>query len=360
MGSLLHVSGVRNLTQAAARSVYAGLTRGPLREAVLLESFQGAGLTGDPAAIADYVLEHTELPVIWSVRMDFPQTNSRVSSVRYRSIAYFRALATTKYLVNNVTFPAVFDKRDDQVYLNTWHGTPLKKMGRDVDAPAEQIANTVSNLSCADILLSSSPYMTDTMYEQAYGVGTGHVVELGTPRIDVQFTGAQDKDVVLYAPTWQEQSYTEALVDRDQLSACLQALDRAAPGKVLLRVHNKVAELVAEDSRLTPFLAPADESTNALLGRTKLLVTDYSSVAFDALATGSTVVFYTPDPYPRGVYLSDDQLPGPRTSSLEALQDWVAHGPPPPPVPAANARARFCPQEDGHATERVVERLLGQ
>lgn len=347
------VSGVRSVARKAARTVYARWRRLPLQDVVLLESFEGSGCSGDPAAIAERLLADTDLHLVWALNdpVEFP--DPRVTSVRHRSAAYFRTLATSRYLVNNVTFPPLFDKRDDQVYLNTWHGTPLKRMGSDVDAPWSQMANTVANLESADVLLSSSAYMTETMYAHAYGVATDAVVEIGTPRVDVQFAGGE-KDLVLYAPTWQEESYTQARDDTDELAERMAQM----PPDTLLRVHSKLAAAAAADSRLAPRLAPADVSTNALLGRTRTLITDYSSVAFDALATGSDVLFYTPTAYPRGVYLTDDQLPGPRTDSLEELTDWLRHAAPAAPVSADAARARFCPHEDGNATRRAVALLL--
>ena len=46
---------------------------------------------------------------------------------------YLRALTECKYLINNSTFPAYFIKKPDQIYVNTWHGTPLKYMGLDLE-----------------------------------------------------------------------------------------------------------------------------------------------------------------------------------------------------------------------------------
>lgn len=338
---------VRGVAKAAVQRVYARWARLPLTEAVLLEAFQGASTSGDPGAIARYLLDNTDLPIIWA-RPDSAPSTDRVKVVRYRSASYFKALATTKYLVNNVTFPALFSKRDEQVYLNTWHGTPLKRMGRDIDAPYREIANTIDNLQAADIVLSSGEYMTRTMFDGAYGVTAG-VVETGTPRVDCQFGGKPE--LILYAPTWQEASYTQAADDTEDLVTRMQALSEVAP--VALRVHSKVVARVAADPRLAPFLVEGD--TNDLLGRSRVLITDYSSVAFDFLATGSHVLFYTPTPYPRGVYLTDDELPGPRTDSLEQLVAWVAD---PPPTDIAAMRRRFVPNEDGKATQRVVELLL--
>ena len=362
MGSLRRVSGARNLARAAAQKVYARWARLPLREAVLLESFEGSDPSGDPAAIAEHLQERTDLPLVWAVREPLPDVGPRVRSVRYRSAAYFKALATSKYLINNVTFPALFQKRDDQVYLNTWHGTPLKKMGRDVDAAYAHIANTQENLAAADMLLSSGSYMTDTMYVGAYGVQPESVVELGSPRVDVQFQVQAEPDLVLYAPTWQEESPTRAVDDLDAVADRIEGIAIAAhPGtRVLVRVHGKLRDRTSGHSRLAPFLAPPEISTNTLLARTATLITDFSSVAFDYLATGREVLFFTPVDYPRGVYLSDAELPGPRTDSLATLQTWLSDGAPGADVGIEAARARFCPHEDGNATARVVDTLLSR
>lgn len=338
---------VRSLVRAAAQRMYDRWAREPLNEAVLLESFDGTSATGDPAAVAEYLLAQTDLPLIRVTRTATAPTD-RVRHVRYRSADYFRALATTQFLVNNVTFPHLFHKRPDQVYLNTWHGTPLKRMGRDADAPNE---NTIANFDAADILLSSSEYMTRTMYAGAYGIDTSSVVELGTPRVDRQF-GATSQDLVLYAPTWQEATYTEAVDDTEALVLRMQAIARVVERPVL-RVHSKLAARAAADARLRPYLV--EEDTNTLLGRARVVITDFSSVAFDAIATGSSVLFFTPDDYSRGVYLRDDELPGPRTSSLAELQEWLRD---PPAVDLAPFVRRFCPHEDGLATQRVVRRLL--
>lgn len=104
--------------------MYARWRRAPLRDAVLLEAFEGTAVACNPAAIAEHLLVRTDLPLVWALREPVPFDDPRVRSVRYRSAAYYRALATTRYVVNNVTFPPLFDKRDDQIYLNTWHGTP--------------------------------------------------------------------------------------------------------------------------------------------------------------------------------------------------------------------------------------------
>ena len=65
-------------------------------------------------------------------KKDFIVCKQLVQKIKTGSKEYRLRLATAKYLFNDTTFPAWFIKREGQVYLNTWHGTPFKMMGRDV------------------------------------------------------------------------------------------------------------------------------------------------------------------------------------------------------------------------------------
>lgn len=186
----------RQVGVAGRAELQAFARRGKLRRrTVLYESFAGNGVLCNPEAIFREVLRSSDLAElchIWAlnslsehseVQQEFAE-NPRVRFVRRRSLAYFRALATSKYLINNATFPAEFSKRPGQIYLNTWHGTPLKRMGYDMPNGALDSANTLRNFVAADFLLSQNSFMTEQMYEKAYklrGVFRGLVIEEGYP-----------------------------------------------------------------------------------------------------------------------------------------------------------------------------------
>jgi CDP-glycerol glycerophosphotransferase (TagB/SpsB family)/glycosyltransferase involved in cell wall biosynthesis len=311
--------------------------------------------------------------------------------VKYRSPAYFKALSTAGLLINNASFPPEFNKRPGQVYVNTWHGTPLKHMGYDEPQGAEPTRNVIRNFVMADYLVSSGEFMTHQMYESAFrlrNIYRGRILEYGFPRTDRQFMddarraevlrtlrerGVEASGrIVLYAPTWRGESFYAPNNDARLLGERIRRLRAELPAgtTVLLKVHQQVFEFAANQPELASFLVPNDLPTNAVLGVTDVLVTDYSSIFFDFLDTGRPIVFFTPDQADysetRGLYLTQQELPGPSAttpSELAALLNAVGTGEAADPLVShaevyAAARQRFAAAEDGHVSERVLETVL--
>ncbi len=365
---------------------------------VLYESFAGNGVLCNPEAIFRHLLDdpaYARLHHVWAIsdpaaiarfEAEFGD-HPRVSHVRRGSGAYAAALATSGYLVNNSTFPASFGKRPGQIYLNTWHGTPLKHMGLDMPDGAYESANTLRNFLMADYLLAANRFMARTMYEDAYrlrNVYRGRIIEEGYPRIDRQrLTDAQradvrraledsglalgDRRIVLFAPTWRGASFSRPSRDVDALAGQVAQLQRALGDEcvVLLKTHQIVHSHAATRPVLTGSLVPNTIPANVLLGVADALVTDYSSIFFDYLATGRPIAFLTPDATEyaetRGTYLPLDELPGPVDSdpvatgrALRELLGGARH-------PRYDEWAeRFVPFDDGNATARVVDIVFGR
>jgi CDP-glycerol glycerophosphotransferase (TagB/SpsB family)/glycosyltransferase involved in cell wall biosynthesis len=376
----------------------------PIRpNTVVYESFAGNGMLCNPEAIFRALLDDPDqqhLQHIWVLDPKaYPETvrefagNPRVKFVKRRSARYWQALARAGYLFNNATFPPEFGKREGQVYVNTWHGTPLKAMGYDEPGGAIESRNVTRNFMMADYLLSTSPFMSERMYEQAYrlhNVAPGRLVEEGYPRTDRQVLDgvgrarvrqrlrtagvdvADGATVVLYAPTWRGTSFHTPTDDAALLGERVRELAAALPEghTVLLKVHQQVYELARLQPDLAPLLVPNHLATNEVLGVTDVLVTDYSSIFFDFLSTGRPIAFYAPDldDYDgyRGLYLGEDELPGPRvgtTAELAAVVAAVGSGAAPDPAVThgeayAAARLRFAPHDDGGATQRVLDVVL--
>lgn len=394
---------VRKVRKTAPIEWRAYTRRLPVRpEVVLYEAFAGNGVLDNPEALFRTLLadpEQAHLQHVWVVKHPKLQTavvrefanEPRVTFVKYRSAAYFKVLATAGLLINNASFPAEFNKRPGQVYVNTWHGTPLKHMGYDEPQGAEPTRNVIRNFVMADYLLSSGEFMTHQMYESAFrlrNIYRGRILEYGFPRTDRQFLDEAGREavltslhehgvqasgrIVLYAPTWRGESFYAPNNDALLLGDRIEQLRAQLPADttVLLKVHQRVYEFAVEQPELAPFLVPNDLPTNAVLGVTDVLVTDYSSVFFDFLDTGRPIVFFTPDRADysenRGLYLTPEQLPGPsaRTpTELAVLLNAVGTGEAEDPLVShteayAVGRQRFAAAEDGHVAERVLQTVL--
>lgn len=80
--------------------------------------------------------------------------------VKFGSIFYYRMLSKAGFLINDSTFPGRFIKKDGQIYLNVWHGTPLKCMGRD---------NLEERYSMGNVMLKSSDVRLPAFFQCVYG-----------------------------------------------------------------------------------------------------------------------------------------------------------------------------------------------
>jgi CDP-glycerol glycerophosphotransferase len=144
---------VNRVRRAVKYEVYAFWRRRPVDpNVVFYESFAGDGMLCNPEAIFRALKDDPEFVSLPHVRaltskLEDPSTirefaqGSSVRFVRPGTSGHYRALATSRYLINNATFPPEFGKPTGQVYLNTWHGTPLKRMGFDIGDPASRVGN---------------------------------------------------------------------------------------------------------------------------------------------------------------------------------------------------------------------------
>ncbi|WP_236715101.1 CDP-glycerol glycerophosphotransferase family protein [Nonomuraea pusilla] len=315
---------------------------------------------------------------IWIVKDGAFVPPGPATVVRAGSREHHAALARSRHIVTNAFLPAWFRAREDQVVLQTWHGTPAKRIGNDLPHMTRDPRPPIWHRQAAevrgwDLLLSQSPWASEIM-RRAFGY-KGEILESGLPRNDVLASPerealaaavrerlglAEGKRVVLYAPTYRDYDRKNAMVKLD-LAKARQAL--GADHELLVRAHPMQAVPAVPDIAhdVTTYPDMAD-----LLLVADVLVTDYSSAMFDFVATGRPVVLYAYDlakySSKRGLYIDlPEQAPGPVLSTsaevIEALRsiDEVA---------AAHAdrydafRAAFAPRDDGKATARVVDRLF--
>ena len=349
---------------------------------IFYESFQGAGMTDSPYAFFLYMLNsnrYSEFQHIWAVRnLDHPLVQKyrevqNIKFVEYNSEEYIKALCGSKYLISNNTFLEYFIKKEGQIYVNTWHGTPIKTLGKDIKGSLGQHRNL---LHC-DYFINPNQYTADILINscEVDGVFPGKIADLGYPREDWLFNTdteslkdylgiEKNKKVVLYAPTWRGELGNVSNMSLDVLKR-VQDMKQKLPDDciLLLKLHHMMDKYLTDD--LKELSIPEDVEINQVLAATDILITDYSSVFFDFMITQKPILFYAYDletyENNRGLYVDMKKLPGPLCKSTDELMDAV--------VQSNNISKKYshiyeeylkkyCYNDDGKACKRLADLLF--
>ena len=352
-----------------------------LEDAVFLESFYGQSASDNPFGI-DRALSalRPQTARYWSVvdgSVAIPDGGVRIVE---GSREWWRVRGSARVLVVNDWLRKRFRRRPGQSVLQTWHGTMLKRLALDRDPGLRTRIAVRRERARWDVLLSQNAYST-RIFRSAYAMA-GPIWEDGYPRNDLlQATPAElgrrrdevrrrlgvsgSARVVLYAPTWRDDR-TEMV---DYVDLTTFAGELGDDHVLLVRGHSRTLRYgqdLAGDRLLDVTSYP---SMTELLLLADVFVTDYSSAMFDFAGTGKPMIFFTPDlaHYStdlRGFYFDLlAEAPGPVVHDRDALRDAIraSAGTTRDAAAASRAtawRARFTPLDDGHAGERVVQRML--
>lgn len=351
---------------------------------VVYNSFAGR-YSDNPRAIYEaLVARGDDLDHVWLADSHhlhgFPAS---AATVPFESDGARRALESADVVVSNTHIDRDWDKAPGTVYLQTWHGTPLKRIHFDaIGLPTPRTQRLTDDVERWDHLLSPSRAGSVPL-QRAFGYRRP-MAETGYPRNDVlkSAEGAvvraatrrrlgigDDKKVVLYAPTWRDDLNDPELFP---LQLDLEAFERrlGRDHVLLLRLHYFDSARVGDvDGPCIRNVSMHPEISDLYLAA-DALVTDYSSAMFDFAVTGKPIIFFTYDlahyrDTLRGFYFDflADGAPGPVLATSDQVLDAIADL----AVPTAQEayaeayggfRARFCHLDDGGATARVLERVF--
>ncbi|MFG3099340.1 CDP-glycerol glycerophosphotransferase family protein [Streptomyces sp. NPDC048182] len=367
--------------------VYAPARTAPLRDTVLYASFSGRQYSDSPRAVyEELVRQKAPLEHVWVVEDRRAQVPAGVRSVRRWSREWYEALGRSRYIVTNTHLPHWVRRREGQVVVQTWHGTPLKRIGHDIDsvqfADRKYLAKVAEETPNWSFLVSPNRFSTPIM-RRAFQYD-GEILESGYPRNDVLLSDKTEdlaravrerlglpegKKVVLYAPTWRDDQFYRAGNYKFDLRIDLRAAaERLGEDHVLLvRKHSNIVDAVpgAGDGFVFDVSGYPDVADLFLI--TDVLVTDYSSLMFDFANTGRPMLFFTYDleyyrDRLRGFYFDfEKEAPGPLLETSDALVDALA-GIERTSASYTEAYRRFqelfCDLDDGRAAQRVIARML--
>ncbi|TPB40575.1 glycosyltransferase [Staphylococcus pseudintermedius] len=325
-----------------------------------------------------WVVDHPDTLVFYQEKFKVFQN---VSFVIKESNEYLKALTESKFLINNATFPAYFTKKSEQVYINTWHGTPLKHMGFDVKNNLKGSQNTMKNFLASDYMISPNAHTTN-IFKYAFkldGLYSGEILEIGYPRIDLtinttaneareylaEHLNLKKNPIILYCPTWRGKNVNDPENSLLNIFEEIKLLNQKLPHQVLVKVHPFVYSKAKEMPELKPYLVPDFLDTNQLMPAVDLMITDYSSIFFDFLVTDKPIVFYVPDldkyQNERGVYIDLCALPGPVADNIQDVITLVSnesYKDADVQEKYAKFKHNFVNYENGSVTERLIESVF--
>ena len=358
---------------------------------VVFDSSVGKNYAGNPRHIYEYLVANgydMRWDCIWfyeSERYDIPGMSRQV---RFGRLRYLYYMATARIWVFDSRQPEFLIRRKNTLYIQTWHGTPLKKLAldmedvfmvreSDIDAYKKHFVRNVETWDC---LISQNPFSSE-IFRRAFAFKK-EILEIGYPRNDILFREntpeaiwryrrelglPQDKKIILYAPTWRDDEYSadDRYEFRPKISFSKMQEELGNEYVMIVKYHYLIMDAV-DWSPYKGFIYHFDQSSDIaeLFLVSDILVTDYSSVMFDYSILQRPMFFYAYDFYKykdelRGFYFDyHGEMPGPVSYDTEGLiADIRSYDSSEYEEKYRRFREKYNSVDDGRASARVLERM---
>ena len=366
---------------------------------IVFEAFMGRKYVDSPRAIYEHMLKDKKFKdykYVWLFnepeKFKFLEKNPNTTVALYGQNDHYKYYSTAGYWITNSRVNYVLKKKPGQHYIQCWHGTPLKRLGFDIEVQGGNAMNSIKDIRekyesdaiYYDYMVSPSKFVTEK-YRSAFNLDKCNknveIIEEGYPRNDFlsnfkksdverikkELKLPKDKKVILYAPTWRDNQHESGLgytykteVDFDSLKEKLEK-----DYIILFRAHYFVANSFNFDKYKGFIYNVSDyNDINDLYIISDLLITDYSSVFFDYSVLKRPIIFYMYDleDYKhnlRDFYIDLKELPGPIVEkekdlikAIEKSKDFKVD------AKYKKFNDRFTYLEDGEASKRVVNKIF--
>lgn len=356
---------------------------------VICESFFGKNYSDSPKYIYEYLEKNYpgKFRFIWVIDKKHTKIPYRHKKVKRFSFRYSYYMARSKYFVFNVRQPDWIKKRKGTIFLETWHGTPLKKLvfdQGDISSASPRYKDQFYKQSRTwDYLIAANKFSSD-IFKRCF-LFHKTMLETGYPRNDIlhydnkeeiaqkikdKLKIPKDKKTILYAPTWRDDEFYTKGRYKFSLKLDLQMLKEKLGDEyvIILRTHYFIADSL-DVTGLEGFAYNCSkyDDISELYLISDLLITDYSSVFFDYSNLRRPMLFFTYDlekyrDVLRGFYIDiEEELPGPMLFTTEEVVTAVLN------IDKLQDKYqkkydafydKFCAWEDGNASKRVVEAVF--
>ena len=306
-------------------------------------------------------------------RMAFYGFTDVILSIR-NSKEYLKHLATAKYVMTDNSFPPYFNKRDEQIFFNTWHGTPLKTLGKANKSSLSSLGNVQKNYVMSDYALFPNEFTRNVFMDDYYlrDIYKGKSLIANYPRNYIFYDaeagvemkkklGYEGKKIYAYMPTWRDAADNmQKAASIKETEAILREFDKKLDDSsvLLVNLHFLLSSEIHCDKYKHIEYFSSDYDTYEILNACDGLITDYSSVFFDFAITGKKVVLFAYDKEKylstRGTYMPFEDLP---FAIVEKVSDVVKEMQKPYEV-SQKFLEEYCPNGSIDSCEKLFEMLV--
>lgn len=358
-------------------------------DVIVFESSVGRNCTGNARAIHEEMVRQgldKKYRIIWSLESDVDVVPGWALKVRRTRLKYLYYMAIAKVWVSDSRMPKWLIKREGNTYIQTWHGTPLKKLALDMDVlnmggstDVERYHNNfIENTKTWDYLISQNSFSTET-FRRCFAFDK-EILEIGYPRNDIllqkkddeyikklkkQLDLPLDKKIILYAPTWRDDQYHDKSIYKFATEMKFSAMKERLSDEyaLIVKFHYLVKDRYNwKDYRGFVYEFGQHFDITELYLVSDMLITDYSSVMFDYSLLRRPMFFYAYD-YEnyknnlRGFYFDFlATAPGPVVKTTEELIESILN------YDENEWKEKYQTfietynhADDGHASEKVVQ-----
>ncbi|MBR6614247.1 MAG: CDP-glycerol glycerophosphotransferase family protein [Clostridia bacterium] len=330
---------------------------------IVFESFMGRAFSDSQKALYKEMLKDDffkDYTFVWAFKgcdkYKYLEENNNTKVIEYGSKDFMKYMAKAKWWITNSRLPEYLIKKKSQKYIQCWHGTPLKRLGFDIEVEGGNALNTLKEIKEKyeddakryDYMLSPSAFCTEK-FVSAFNLKKlkkeDVLVELGYPRNDYLFNHTTedvvklknelgiplDKKVILYAPTWRDNQHQAGVGYTYDLNLDFDRLREKISDEyvIIFRTHYFVASKFNFDKyKGFIFNMSSHDDVNECYILSDIIITDYSSVFFDYANLKRPMLFYMYDldEYQgklRDFYFGLDELPGPIVKTQDELENEI-------------------------------------
>lgn len=299
---------------------------------ILFISFGGRKFDDSPKAIYDEMIKDARFKdyrLVWAFNDPEAYDIPRGDKVKCDTFAYFKTALKARVWISNSTVERGLDfKGKHTFYFDTWHGTPIKKMGSDI-ASSNKSFKGKGNWA-VDYFTCQGEFEAEVFGRVFSSVGRDKMHVIGLPRNDVYANYTKeymlslrekigipvDKKVILYAPTFREYDKTDSMAVKVSTPMQLEKWRKELGDDYILlfRAHYEVAKgLNIKDDDFVREMSGYPQLEDLMIV-SDVLISDYSSIFFDySIMPKPMIAFcYDYDKYAseRGMYFDiRDYLP---------------------------------------------------